>query len=138
MKSILRHIGAISLASLVLFSTLSFTIGLHYCGKRLVEVAVNNETHGCGMEMAPKNGSDTWSQAGIPCCEDVNLAFEGQDDLRHSGPEISFVKLFAIVQPHHISVLPRVDIIKRTFNYLEYSPPLLIRDLPVLNRAFLI
>lgn len=138
MKSILRHIGAISLSALVLFSTLSFTIGLHYCGKSLVEVAVNNETHGCGMDMAPENGPDTWGLAGIPCCEDVKLAFEGQDDLLHSGHEVSFVKLFAIVQPLRISFLPRVDIIKSTFNYQDYSPPLLIRDIPVLNRAFLI
>jgi len=138
MKSILRHIGAISLSALVLFSTLSFTIGLHYCGKKLVEVAVNHETHGCGMDMAPENGSDTWGRAGIPCCEDVNLAFEGQDDLLHSSPEVSFVKLFEVVQPLCISFLPQDDIVKSAFNYLEYSPPLLVRDIPVLNRAFLI
>lgn len=39
------------MAFVVLFSTMSFTINMHYCGDTLVETAMFQKAKGCGMEM---------------------------------------------------------------------------------------
>ena len=39
------------MAFVVLFSTMSFTMNMHYCGGTLVESAIFQKAKGCGMEM---------------------------------------------------------------------------------------
>ena len=39
------------MAIVVLFSTMSFTVDMHYCGDNLVETAIFHKAKGCGMEM---------------------------------------------------------------------------------------
>ena len=39
------------MALVVLFTTMSFTIDMHYCGNTLVEAAIFHKAKGCGMEM---------------------------------------------------------------------------------------
>lgn len=138
MKPYLNHIAAIALSALVLFSTLSFSVDMHYCGKKLVAVALNNKAHGCGMEAPlekPAN-DDAESRIGIHCCEDVMLAFEGQEDLQHPVFEVTFAKFFSTPAAGYFA--PRLQMVSRTFHFREYSPPLLIRDIPLLNQTFLI
>lgn len=138
MKPYLRHITAFSLSALVLFSTLSFSVDLHYCGKKLVAVALNDKAHGCGMDVASEIPSPADSRIGMHCCEDVMLAFEGQEDLQQSVQEVSFVKIFATAEPRYFSIAAPLEVFRRTFHFREYSPPLLIRDIPLLNQTFLI
>lgn len=138
MKPCLRHIVAISLSALVLLSTLSFSVDLHYCGKKLVAIALNNKAQGCGMEMPSDKTYSSGDQIGKPCCEDIMLAYGGQEDLQQSGHEISFEKIFATDVVGFFNFVPRFEFINRTFHFREYSPPLLIRDIPVFNQTFLI
>ena len=68
------------MAFVVLFSTMSFTIDMHYCGDKLVETAIFNKAKGCGMEM------DNPSAEGCAitkknCCNDEQLIVDGQDEL---------------------------------------------------------
>ena len=51
MKQLIHNFFSGLLAIIVLLSTLSFTVDSHYCGERLVDVAVFSEVRGCGMEM---------------------------------------------------------------------------------------
>ncbi len=138
MKPSLRHIVAISLSALVLLSTLSFSVDMHYCGKKLVAIALNNKAQGCGMAMASEKPFSSGDQIGMPCCEDVMLTYEGQEDLHQSGHEISFEKIFATHVVGFFNFVPRLESINRIFHFREYSPPLLIRDIPLFNQTFLI
>lgn len=138
MKPCLRHIVAISLSALVLLSTLSFSVDLHYCGKKLVAIALNNKAQGCGMEIPSDKTYTSGDQIGKHCCEDVMLAFEGHEDLQYSGYEFSAAKFFATHVVGFSDMVPRLEIINRDFHFREYSPPLLIRDIPVFNQTFLI
>lgn len=138
MKPCLHHIVAIALSALVLLSTLSFSVDLHYCGKKLVGIALNNKAEGCGMEIASEKPFTSGIQSGTHCCEEVMLAFEGQEDLRYSGYESSAAKFFATHVAGFFDFVPRLEIINRTFHFREYSPPLLIRNIPVFNQTFLI
>ena len=50
-KQIFHKISSFLMAIVVLFSTMSFTINMHYCGDNLVETVIFHKAKGCGMEM---------------------------------------------------------------------------------------
>ena len=39
------------MAIVVLFSTMSFILNMHYCGDTLVEIALLSKAKGCGMKI---------------------------------------------------------------------------------------
>lgn len=51
MNLVLHKIVSIVMAFVVMCSTLSFTINMHYCGDTLVETVVFQKAKGCGMDM---------------------------------------------------------------------------------------
>ena len=51
MKQFFYKIMSLAMAFVVLFSTMSFTVNMHYCGDTLVETAIFHKAKGCGMEM---------------------------------------------------------------------------------------
>ena len=91
MKNVVHKITSILMAFVVLFSTMSFTIDMHYCGDTLVETAVFHKAKGCGMEME-KPSVDDCSIAKKNCCDDEQLAIQGQDELQLQVDKISFEK----------------------------------------------
>ena len=94
MKKLVFKIASISLAFLVLFSTLSFTVEKHYCGDFLVDVAYVGHADGCGMEMDARSKTTKKS-----CCKDELHKIEGQDELQQSAD----VALVLKGQPEFIS-----------------------------------
>ncbi|MEX0360745.1 MAG: hypothetical protein AB3N10_07110, partial [Allomuricauda sp.] len=51
MKSVFHKILSVLMVIVVFFSTMSFTVDMHYCGDTLVETTIFKKTKGCGMEM---------------------------------------------------------------------------------------
>jgi len=77
------------MAFVVLFSTMSFTIDMHYCGDTLVETAVFQKAKGCGMEMQNPSAKGC-AITKKNCCKDEQLVVDGQDELQLSVDKISF------------------------------------------------
>ncbi len=139
MKELFRHISAIALSALVLFSTLSFTVGIHYCGQHLVDFAINKKAQGCGMSLAePDSKPGPGHDQGFPCCEDVLLSFDGQEDLQQAVFELNLEpQIMVLAAP----MLPEFRTIFCAYNnhtYKDYFPPPLPKDIPVLYQSFLI
>jgi len=129
----LHSIFSILLAFLVLFSTLSFTVESHYCGKRLVDTAIFTQVKGCGMEM-PSNVTNTKG-----CCKHEVEVIKGQDELKFSAfDDLSisqqlFLTAFTYSYVNGFESLP-----KQIIPHKDYSPPNLIVDIQLLDEAFLI
>nr|WP_311195967.1 hypothetical protein [Antarcticibacterium sp. 1MA-6-2] len=83
MKSILYKISSSLLASLVLLSTLSFTVNKHFCGDFLVDQAIFSAAETCGMEHSPGMSDEKG------CWEDT-VAIDGQKDLKISFYDLNF------------------------------------------------
>ena len=77
------------MAFVVLFSTMSFTLNMHYCGDTLVETAILHKAEGCGMEME-KPSTEGCSISKKKCCEDKQVVIEGQDELQLQVDNMSF------------------------------------------------
>ncbi len=125
------------MALVVLFSTMSFTIDMHYCGDTLVETAVFKKAKGCGMEMqnpSTKGCSVTKKN----CCSDEQLVVDGQDELQLSVDKISFEQQVFIASfvYAYINLFEVID--NNVSSYEEYKPPLVIRQLYKIDETYLI
>ena len=133
MKKAVQKSLSTMLALLVLFSTFSFTVDKHFCGSILVDKAIFSEAKTCGMEMDSEvmNTEDS-------CCTNQKIALEGQDELKISFHSMDFdqqvfLSAFAfsyldIFEGTPLQVIP----------FKNYSPPLLVTDIVVLDQVFLI
>ena len=126
------------MALLVLFSTLSFTIESHYCGDFLVDSTIFGSAKSCGMEVKQELPSSECDITEKDCCSDEQLIVDGQDNLKTSFDKLekeqelfvasfiySYINLFTGSQTEYNS-------------FRDYSPPLLVRDIQVLDQTFLI
>ncbi len=137
MKTFFRNTTAICLATLVLFSTMSFAINEHYCGGKLVSTAVFAKAKTCGMEMQnaiPEEENNVKNN----CCKDLVKLVEGQDDLKltYSGLEFQQQLFIASFVYSYINLFEGVT--KETVPFKDYTPPLIIKDIHVLDNVFLI
>ena len=133
MKSFVHKTGATLLAFLLLFSTLSFSVDMHFCGRSLVDMELFHKAEGCGMSM------DDSQMAAMGCCRDHQIVVAGQDDLK-APPATDLQPPLQLGLPapvYSIALLPEAGR-EAPLPYEKYIPPLLIRDLPVQHQVFLI
>lgn len=135
-KQILHKIFSVSLALIVLCSTVSFTIEKHFCGDTLVDVSVFAEANKCKME-ALEMELETITKA--PCCKDKIDVVKGQDELivkTIDDLDVNqqlFVATFTYSYLNLFEGLPELVI-----PHKNYSPPILVTDIQVLDQVFLI
>lgn len=138
MNTIFRQIASFSLALLVLFSTMSFTVGMHYCGKTLIDFSLFDEVDTCGMETMQVPDDSDCSFVVDDCCKDENLIVEGQDNIKVSFDNLGFQQqVFVVAYTYSFLSLVAGDI-ENIVPFRYYEPPLLVRDIHVLDETFLI
>ncbi|MGB1269952.1 MAG: HYC_CC_PP family protein [Flavobacteriaceae bacterium] len=137
MKQIFHKIMSLAMAFVVLFSTMSFTLNMHYCGDVLVETAMFHKAEGCGMEME-KPSADGCSITKKNCCNDEQLVVDGQDELQLQVDKISFEQHLFIASfvYTHVNLFEGLD--NNVSSYEAYEPPLVIRQLYKIDETYLI
>ncbi len=138
MKLVFQKIVSPVMALLVLFSTMSFTVDMHYCGGHLVDKAIFSEVEKCGMEM---HSDQNTSEAEIKkpgCCEDISITVEGQEELKvsfdkHLLQTLQFAVLFSY---SYLTLFEPLS--EKHIPFDHYSPPRLIEELHILNETYLI
>ncbi len=121
----------------VLFSTLSFTVNMHYCGNILVETSVFNKAKGCGMEMGNPS-SEGCTMIKKNCCSDEQQAIFGQDELQLNLNKISFgqqVFVAAFFNAYNNLFEFSEDV---TPYLITYPPPIIVRHIYKLDETYLI
>tara|TARA_Y100000385_G_scaffold74023_1_gene74700 strand:- start:30889 stop:31278 length:390 start_codon:yes stop_codon:yes gene_type:complete len=127
---------SVFLALIVLSSTMSFTIEKHFCGDKLIDVALFSELNKCNMD---SSSIDLEEFVKKMCCKDEVNIVTGQDELlMHDFDDLSMdiqTALFEVTQS--INHLVSVELLsKKSFN--DYSPPKLIVNRLIVNQNFLI
>jgi len=131
-KSFISKIGSISLALLVLVSTMSFTIDAHYCGNILVDKAILSKAQTCEMHQHMSSEKES------SCCDNEVETIEGQDILQFSKAE------FDLDIPLEFTVFSLIyfcdlDVFEKQIDEFQfYDPPQHSLDLQLLNEVFLI
>ncbi len=138
MKKVIHNISSILMAFVVLFSTMSFTINMHYCGTTLVNVALYKEAKSCAMEMGQQAPFSSQEMNKKSCCTDKQLHFEGQDELKTSFDKLTFDQQIYIASFFYTYVNLFKSLEENSIPFKEYPPPLLVKDIHLLNETFLI
>ncbi|QYJ69354.1 HYC_CC_PP family protein [Flavobacterium litorale] len=137
MKHHFHKIAAFLMVFVVLFSTMSFTIDMHYCGNSLVETAIFQKAKGCGMEME-KPFTNSCSIIKKNCCSDEQLIVDGQDELNISFYKLSFDQQLFVASfvYSYTNLFESLD--KKVISHKKYSPPLFVRQIYKLDETYLI
>ncbi len=137
MKEFIHKTGAVLMAFVVLFSTMSFTVDMHYCGDSLVDTAVFKKAKTCGMEMQnPSTEGCTFTKKN--CCNDKQLLVDGQDELQLQVDKISFEQQVFIASFVYTYSNLFEGLEKNISSYEEYKPPLVISQLYKIDESYLI
>ena len=137
MSHLVTKSTSLLMALVFLFSTMSFTINMHYCGDTLVEVDILHKAKGCGMEME-KPSTEGCSTTKKNCCDDKQLSIEGQDELHLPIHKISFEqKVF--ISSFGFTYINLFDGLEKNISFYEkYKPPLIIRYIYKIDETYLI
>ena len=121
---------------MVLLSTVSWTVEKHLCMGRVMDISLFTDAEPCEMEQTMMAmGYDSTEKH---CCDDESFTIEGQDDLKLSWEDLE------VEQQVFISVFTQsyldlfVALEELPVPHEEYPPPILVRDIQVLDQVFLI
>lgn len=121
---------------LVLFSTVSFTVEMHYCGDALIDISVFSEVERCASEAYEIELEKITKKS---CCKDVVDLVEGQDELQKTSfddldlDQQLFLDIYFQSYKNLFEGLPQ-----HLIPHKNYSPPNLVFDIQVLDQVFLI
>ena len=137
MKQLSHKIMSMLMAFVVLFSTLSFTVNMHYCGDTLMDTAIFHKAETCGMEME-KPSAEGCTITKNNCCNDEQLVVDGQDELQLSVDKISFEQQIFIASfvYTYINLFEGLD--TNVSSYEAYKPPLVIKQIFKFDETYLI
>ena len=126
------------MAFMVLFSTMSFSISEHYCGDNLVDSSLFSTAESCGMEMENSFAIGDCDIQKNNCCKDVVKLFEGQDDIKTNPLDLNFSEqtLVASFIYSYVNLFEGLE--ENIIPFKEYSPPILITNIQVINETYLI
>lgn len=126
------------MAFVVLCSTTSFAVNMHFCGDHLMDISILGSAKSCGMEAAPATTPSDCSIEKSDCCSNENIIVNGQKDLKQSVDQLSFQQqLFAVTFYYtYVNLFEGLD--QQINPFQNYSPPLLVTDIQCLDETYLI
>ena len=141
MKNIIHKISSFSLALIVLFSSLSFTVNKHYCGGEVVNTALLVSADNCGMDMNVcenklQNDKQTTSVEKEPCCKDTTQVVDGNDTNQQAQQMNLGIDQVQFVQVFVYSFILNFQLPTSFSKIIDYSPPLVSNNIQTLFQVF--
>ncbi len=136
----LKSIISFSLALMVLVSSSSFVVNMHFCGGHMQSVSLIEDATPCLMEVQLPPCHKKMAMKKTGCCDDQHVVFEGKD-FNSQVQDFSTLSWQAI---NWVAALPMImEVIQVNealafSNHTPYKPPIVERDIPVLIQSFLI
>jgi len=139
MKQFIHKSMALFMAFVVLMTTMSFAVDMHYCGDTLVDFSFTQQVKTCGMEKTQAyTGCENPSLTQKSCCTDKQVIKKGKEDIKVSFDQLSleqqvFVAAFTY---SYLNLFEETEL--KEVSFVEYAPPYVKRDVQVLHQTFLI
>ncbi len=122
----------------VLFSTMSFTIDMHYCGDTLMDTAIFHKAKTCGMEIQKTTASSDCSIVKKDCCKEEQVVVKGQDELIIAFEKWSFDQQIFVASFVYSYVNLFEYFEEGAYAFSEYPPPLIVKSIYKLDETYLI
>jgi len=137
-KKIFNKILSVLMASIVLFTTMSFAVDMHYCGDSLVDFSLFHNVKTCGMENQQPQKSCEKGFSEKPCCSDTQITIDGHNELKSSFNNLTFEQQAFVVTFFYTYINLFEGLDENIIPFKDYTPPYLIRDVQELNETYLI
>lgn len=125
---------SVLLSLLILLSSLNFKLNAHYCGQRLVDIALFGEAEACPMSFESASSSKE-----APCCKNRDILIEGEDYLSSKSFDKQKVNNFEFLLVDLQYPLELLSIQANAVHFVEqYIPPLIEQDILLVVQSFLI
>ncbi|MBD0776887.1 hypothetical protein HPE56_03690 [Maribacter sp. ANRC-HE7] len=139
MKQLFHKIISIAMALVVLLTTTSFTIDMHYCGGNMVDFSFFHNVETCGMENAEiASTCENPELSKKSCCSDDQLTIDGQDDLKNNFSNLTFDQQVFVASFAYSYISLFEGTASNEVPFFDYAPPFVKRDVQVLHQTFLI
>nr|WP_285903427.1 hypothetical protein [Arenibacter sp. H213] len=123
-----------------MFSTFSFTVDMHFCSNRLVDMAIFSSAESC-KDIAQNKDNTSKQCTSIQekdCCDNQTFVKEGDDTFKKSNTIIG-VETLVFLNTFFYSHINRFEGLEEdAVSFQAYRPPLLSSDIIILNETFLI
>ncbi len=125
------------MAIVVLFSTMSFTVDMHYCGDSLVDSAILHKAENCGMKMQNPSSEDC-NITIKDCCSDKQISIDGQVELNISIDTLTFDQQFfvALFVYSYSNIFEELE--ENITLHRDYTTPPVIRQIYKLDETYII
>jgi hypothetical protein len=121
----------------VLFSTSSFTVDIHYCGGNLIDIGIFEQAETCNVKFQ-KSKMDNCEDSSESCCHNDKLFKTGNDNLEKLSSDINFIDSINFIETHFPSFVLYQDFKENIRSIINYRPPLLTKDILILDETYLI
>lgn len=136
MKNSFHKYMAIVLALIVVFSTISVTLTMHFCGEKMATVSVLQDVKQCCADTQKADGITQVSKK--TCCSDVKITKDSQTEIQTQNTTLSLHQkvFFTSFVTAYLSLFESQN--KQDFTFLDYSPPLVVKPIYKLDEVYLI
>jgi hypothetical protein len=137
MKELFHKIMSVSMAMVVLFSTMSFTIDMHFCEDTLVTTSVFSKAESCGMDKVLTNACEK-PDVKKDCCKEKQLIHQSNDTFKTLSSDVFssnqvFIASYIYTYAALFNNLPR-----QIIPFKNYDPPIVVKDIQLFDEVFLI
>jgi len=138
MKKVFHKIIAMVMAFVVLFSTMSFSVGMHYCGDTLVDAALFEKAKSCGMEIRKEASSSYSPVMEKNCCHDEEILIKGQNELKITFESLDLHQQVFITSFVFSYINSFIEPNEKVNTFDDYPPPLIVKNIHKLDEVYLI
>ncbi len=127
------------MAFVVLLTTMSFTVDMHYCGSNMVDFSFFQNVETCGMDKAEiASTCENPELSKKSCCSDEQLLIDGQDDLKLDFSKFTFEQQIFVASFTYSYINLFEGTVSNEVQFFDYAPPFVKRDVHALHQTFLI
>lgn len=138
MFSVSKQILAVILSVVVLLSTLTVTVNMHFCGDFLVDTALYQSAEDCGMTIE-KSIPDYEPHIRVKgCCQDVQVQHAGQDIYKSNQNLVVLNKFFWTTTIFRPDAPRSILSDENQLVISDYPPPAPLQPLFILHETWLI
>ena len=136
-KKTTHVIFAYFMVTVLILSTMSFTVHKHFCGAFLADVSLIVPSGGCGMEQVLTE--DSCERNALPgCCHDKQELLQGQDTLKMDVLVVFQTAIYYAPEMSNWFTKPIQTVKNAPTANLVKPPQLIQRHLYILHDSFLI
>jgi hypothetical protein len=139
MKPFLTKIVSITLAFVMVFATSSFTVDMHFCCNRLVDMAVFSKAKPCkDKEQNIGSSLKKCSLGQMDCCYNFSFVKKSVDNLEKSERDFSKDNIVFLQTFFYTYVNLNEGLELKVVPLVDYHPPFIDKDILVLHETFLL